>query len=71
MNKRSSSANKLEFVIDGPTAPAPRTMFVAVPSGSDLFCTGFQLGDLPSAVVPENLIRADSRHEVESAHYST
>jgi hypothetical protein len=25
----------------------------------------------PLPVVPENLIRADSRHEVESAHYST
>ena len=24
-----------------------------------------------AVVVPENLIRADSRHEVESAHYST
>ena len=28
-------------------------MFVAVPSGSDLFCTGFQLGDLPSAAKHE------------------
>jgi Cu/Zn superoxide dismutase len=28
-----------------------------------------RLVDLP--VVPENLIRADSRHEVESAHHST
>jgi hypothetical protein len=32
------------------------------------------LGDHRSVlppVVPENLIRADSRHEVESAHHST
>jgi hypothetical protein len=29
------------------------------------------LAILLRAVVPENLIRADSRHEVKSAHYST